>query len=133
MPSRSFGGLDRRVGLHRDRERRAIVHDVDRDRRFFGLLRREIDQRVDVAEADVIGAARDFRDRRRRAIALVDVHLKSLGFEVALVLGEEEPALRALIFPVQHEFQLGLRLRGRRERRRECERAGKRQQGTSVG
>ena len=63
--------LDRAVGLHRDREGRAVIHDVDRDRRFVRLLRCKLDQRVDVAEADVVGAVRDQRHGGGRAVALV--------------------------------------------------------------
>ena len=64
--------LDRAVGLHRHRERRLVEHHVDRDRRVLGLFRRKLDQRVDVAEADVIGAVGDQRDRGARAVALVE-------------------------------------------------------------
>ena len=64
--------LDRAVGLHRHREGRLVEHDVDRDRRFVRLLRGEFDQRVDVAEADVVGAVGDQRHGGARAVALVD-------------------------------------------------------------
>ncbi len=58
-----FRRLDAAVGFHGNGEGRLIVHDIDGDRRFFGLLRREFDQRIDVAEADVVGAVGDKRDR----------------------------------------------------------------------
>ena len=99
--------LDRAVGLHRDSERRPVVHDVDRDRRVFGLFGGKLDQRIDVAEAHVIRAVGDERDRSTGAVALIDRHLEAGGFEVAAVVGQEKPALRALVFPVQHHFQLG--------------------------
>jgi hypothetical protein len=59
-----LGRLDRAVGLHRHGERRLVEHDIDRDRRVVGLLGRELDQRVDVAEAGIIGAVRHQRHRR---------------------------------------------------------------------
>ena len=106
--------LDRAVRLHRHGEGRLVEHHIDRDRRVLGLLGRELDQRVDVAEADVVGAVRDQRYRCARAVALVERDLEPLGFEVAAVLRQEEHPLRALVFPVQHQLELGLRVGGRR-------------------
>ena len=45
--------------------------------------------------------------------------LEAFGFEIALVVGEEEHALRALVLPVQHHLELGglrRRRRGKRQR-----------------
>ena len=44
-------------------------------------------------------------------IAVIDAQVNPILLEIALVLGDEEEALRTLIFPIQHHFQLGLRLR----------------------
>ena len=46
------------------------------------------------------------------------VDVEAGGFEIAAVLGEEEPALRALVLPVQHHLSLvcGGGGRGRHER-----------------
>ena len=64
--------LDRAVGLDRDREGRAVVEHEDADRRLVRLLGRELDQRVDVAEAHVIGAVGDLRHRRAGTVALIE-------------------------------------------------------------
>ena len=81
------------------------------------MLRGKLDQRVDVAEADVIGAVGNQRHRGARAVALVERDLEAFGLEVTLVLREEEHPLRALVLPVQHQLDLGgLRLRRRGER-----------------
>ena len=129
LPSRSFGVLIAAVGAHRDGEWRPVVHHVDRDRRFCGLFGGELDQRIDVAEADVIGAVGHQRDRRAGAVALVHGDVEAGGFEIAAVVGEEKPALRALVFPVQHHFQLGFggRRRGVRKRDGSRERGGERE------
>ncbi len=100
--------LDRSVRLHRDGEGRAVEHHVDADgRRRIGarLAAGERDQRVDVAEAHVIGAGAHRADRRARAIALVDVEFDAGLPEIAVVLREEEPALRPLVAPVQHHLE----------------------------
>src|SRR6185437_7793761 len=90
--------------LHRiDRERRDAVNHEYGLRRVVGMLGREHGERVDVAEADVVGAACDARHRRARSLTLIHLHVETFGFEVALVLGEEEPRLRALIFPIEDE------------------------------
>src|SRR4029077_19730453 len=103
-----FWRLDRTIGLHRHREGWTVVHHIDRERCFLRLFRRELDQRVDVAKTDVVRAGCALWNGGGRAIALIDGDVEPLSLVVALVFGNEEPALRALIFPIQHEFELGL-------------------------
>ena len=107
--------LDRAVRLDRDREGRAVVEHEDADRRIVGLLRRKFDQRVDVAEAHVVGAIGDLRHGRAGAVALVEGDVEAFLLEVAAVLRQEEHSLRPLILPVQHHPDFGLRLCRSRE------------------
>jgi len=51
-------------------------------------------------------------DRRRRAVALVDGDFEAFLFEVTLVLGDEEPALRALILQFNTSLSLVCALAG---------------------
>ena len=62
-------------------------------------------------------------ERSPGAVALVERDFETFGFEVALVVREEEHPLRALVLPVQHQLQLGgLRGRGRCQRQRKADR-----------
>jgi hypothetical protein len=108
--------LDRTAGLHCNRKGRLVEHDIDRARSIVRLFRRQFDQGVDVAEADVIGAVGDQRHGGARAVALVDGDVEIFGFEIAEVLREEEHPLRALIFPVQNKLELSWGLRRREGR-----------------
>jgi hypothetical protein len=94
--------LDRAVRLHRHGEGRLVEHHIDRDRRVVRLLGRQLDQRVDIAEPDIVGAVGDQGNGGARTVALIERDLEPLGFEVAAVVSQEEHPLRALILPVQH-------------------------------
>ncbi len=78
-----------------------------------GFFAAKLDQRVDVAEAHVIGAVGDLRHRRARAVALVEGDVEARLLEVAAILGEEEHALRSLVLPVQDQLDPGVGLCGR--------------------
>ena len=96
-----------------DREGRLVVdheHGLDRRARI-GVA--ELDQRVDVAEAHVVGARRDAVDRLERAAGGVDGDVEALGLEVALVDRDQERRRRALELAVEREFDRGLRARPR--------------------
>ena len=75
------------------------------------MLGREDCQRVDVAEADIVGPACYARDRRARPFALVHLDVEAFGFEIPFILGDEEPRLRALVLPIEDEADLH-RIRG---------------------
>ena len=93
--------------LHRvDRERRNTIKHEHGFRRVFRMLGREDCQRVDVAEADIVGPACYARDRRARPFALVHLDVEAFGFEISFVLGDEEPRLRALVLPIEDEADL---------------------------
>src|SRR5260370_37373345 len=87
-------------------ERRLIDHHVDGDRRILGLPAGELDERIDVSEADVVGAVRHLCDRSTRAAALIDREIETLGLEVTAVVGEKEDSLGSLVFPIEHELEL---------------------------
>ena len=74
------------------------------------MLGGEVDERVDVAKANIVGAAGHLRDRRGRAVALIDFKIDALGLEVALVLRDEEKSLWSLVFPVEDHLELGFRV-----------------------
>ncbi|MFK4628585.1 orotate phosphoribosyltransferase-like protein [Bradyrhizobium elkanii] len=100
--------LDAARVLGDDREWRLVPHHVDHDRRILRLGRGVLDDRVDVAEAGVIGARHDARHGRAGALALVDHDVEALLFEVAVVLGVEERGVRALRLPAQRELDGGV-------------------------
>ena len=112
-----------------DREGRLVVdheHRLDRRARI-GVA--ELDQRVDVAEAHVVGAGRDAVDRLERARRGVDGDVEAFGLEVALVDGDHERRGRALELEVERELDLGLRGGGAGGERREWPRQGQARRG----
>ena len=87
-----------------NRERRLVVdheHRLDRRARI-GVA--ELDQRVDVAEAHVVGAGGHALDRLERAARAVDGDVEALGLEVALVDRDHERRGRAFELEVEREF-----------------------------
>ena len=101
-----------------DRERRLVVdheHRLDR-RAWIGVA--ELDQRIDVAEAHVVGAGRDAIDRLERTARGVDGDVEPLGLEVALVDRDHERRGGALELEVEREFDGRLRGGGVKRKRR---------------
>src|SRR6266849_6495467 len=96
---------------------------LDHQHRLDLLLRvlvLELDQRVDVEEAERIGAGGDPRDAGDRAGAGVDRHVEAFGLVVALVDGDEVGGGGTLELPVEGELDVGLRAcRARRHGGRE--------------
>ena len=83
--------------------RLVVDHEHGLDRRArIGVA--ELDQRVDVAEAHVVGARRDAVDRLERAAGGVDGDVEALGLEVALVDRDHERRRRAFELAVEREF-----------------------------
>ncbi len=111
LPSRSFGFDDAGLGHARDRERRLVVHHQHRLDLLVRILVLELDQRVDVEEADRIGAGCDAGDAGDRAGAGVDGDVEAFGLVVALVDGDEVRSGRPLELPVQGKLHVGLRER----------------------
>jgi hypothetical protein len=72
--------------------------------------------------------AADERHAGAGAVALVHGDVEALGFEIAAVFGEEEPALRSLILPIQDHLELGFRPRRWRSRGEKAENGDERQQ-----
>ena len=120
MPSRSFGLGDAGLGGGRDRERRLVVdhqHGLDLLVRVLVL---ELDQRVDVEEAERIGAGGDPRDAGDRAGTGVDRDVEALGLVVALVDRDEIGRRRPLELPVEGEFHIGVGGCGARSQSSRC-------------
>jgi len=74
---------------------------------------RKLNDGVHVPEARVIGAGSDPSDGRGRSGALIDIDVKTFGFEIALLLRPEHIGVDALIFPIQRKANLGGLLRDR--------------------
>ena len=72
----------------------------------------ELDQRIDVAEAHLVGAGGDAVDRLERARRRVDGDVEPFGLEVALVDRDQERRRRAFELEVEREFDRGLGARG---------------------
>jgi hypothetical protein len=101
-----------------DRERRAVVDHEHRLDRRGRVLVAELDQRIDVAEAHVVGAGGNTGDRLQRAGRGIDGDVESLSLVVALVEPDQERCRRALELEVEAEFDRCLR-RGRSGGQRE--------------
>ncbi len=98
-----------RLGEADDGEGRLVIdhqHGLDV---LVRVLVAEARQRVDVEESDRIGAGRDTRDAGDRTGAGVDGDVEPFGLVVALVDGDEIGSGRAFEFPVEREFEFGLR------------------------
>ena len=95
-----------------NRKRRLVVDHEDGLDRHVRIGVAELDQRIDVAEADVVGAGRDAVQRLERAAGGVDRDVETFGLVIALVGGDQERRRRALEFPVEREFHRRLRSGG---------------------
>ena len=111
LPSRSFGLLMPDFFSGGNGEGRTVVHHQHGLDLLVRVLVLEFHQRVDVEEADRIGAGGDARDARDRAGAAVDRHVEPFGLVVALVDRDEIRRGRAFEFPVQRKLQISLRER----------------------
>ena len=105
-------------------EGREIIDHEDAEDFLAGILDVVLDQRVQVGEADVVGAGRDALHGAGRALAGVHRHVQPLGLVVALLEGDEEGRGRPLEHPVEREFErrLGRCAIGRGEREDAAER-----------
>ncbi|MEZ5859353.1 MAG: hypothetical protein R3D28_10275 [Geminicoccaceae bacterium] len=83
-----------------------------------GVRRVELDQRVDVGEAHLVGARGDAGDGTGRAVAAVDRDGQPLLGEIPQVIGGDDRRCRPLVFPVQGELDVRLRERGAAQERR---------------
>jgi hypothetical protein len=63
---------------------------------WLGSLVEELDDRVDVAEAHLVGAGGDARDRFHRTVAGVDGDVQALLGEITAILGQQEAGGRPL-------------------------------------
>jgi hypothetical protein len=102
---------DAGLGGGGDREGWLVIDHQHRLDGLVGVLVAELDQRVDVEESDRIGAGGNARDAGDRAGPRVDRDVEPFGLVVALVDGDEVGRGRALEFPVEGEFHVGLRRR----------------------
>ena len=99
---------DAGLGRRRDGERRLVVHHHDGDDLLVRVLVLELDQRIDVEEAERIGAGGDAGDAGDRAGAGVDGDVEAFGLVVALVDGDEIGRRRAFELPVEGELDVGV-------------------------
>jgi hypothetical protein len=111
---------DAGLGGGGDSERRLVVDHQHRLDLLVRVLVLEFDQRVDVEEADRIGAGRDARDPGDRAGAGVDGDVEPLGLVVALVDGNEIRRRRTFELPVEGELHIGLSGYGARRQGGRC-------------
>jgi hypothetical protein len=91
-----------------DGERRLVVHHQHRLDLLVGVLVQELHQRIDVEEADRIGACGNARDAGDRTGTGVDRDVQAFGLVVALVERDEVGRRRPLELPVEREFKIGL-------------------------
>ena len=98
---------DRTIGLHRNGEGWAIEggRNCHRRRATCRAARHKLDQRIDVAKTKIIGTGSHHPHRGARAIALIYGDGKAGLAEITPVIRQKEPALGALIAPIQHHFE----------------------------
>ncbi len=89
-----------------DGERGVVKDHADGDERLVGVASVELDHRVDVGIAQVIGAARDLAHRVRGPVPSVNRDIQAFLSEVPLVEGHQERRLWPLEHPVEREFEL---------------------------
>src|SRR5262249_60273889 len=90
-----------------DREVRFVVHQQYGLGFFVRVLVPELDQRVDVEEADRIGAGGDAGDAGDGARAGIDGDVEALGLVVAFVDGDEVGGRGSLELPVEGKLHIG--------------------------
>ena len=61
-----------------------------RNRGILRLSAGELDQRVDISEADIIGPVCDQPDGSARAVALIDGEVETLRFEISAIVGKKK-------------------------------------------
>src|SRR5262249_61004658 len=99
---------DAGLGGGGDREWWLVVNPQRRLDLFGRVLVLELDQRVDVEEAERIGAGRNTGDAGDRARTRIDGDVETFGLVVALVDGDEIRRRRSFELPVEGEFHVGL-------------------------
>ncbi len=100
----SFGLVTPRLLRADDREGRLVVDHEDRLDRHVRIGVAELDQRVDVAEAHVVGARRDAVDRLERAAGGVDRDVRGLRPCSSPCRAATRNGAEALEFEVEREF-----------------------------
>ena len=95
--------LDRAVRLGDQRKGRAVVHHEHHGGLFARPGTGNLDDRIHIAEAGVIGTGQDARHRCGGALSLVDGDSEILCREVTPLLRPEHERMNALIFPVENE------------------------------
>jgi len=119
---------DTGLGSGADRECRFVIdhqHGLDF---LVRVLVPELDQRIDVEEADRIGAGGDAGDAGNGAGAGIDGHVETLGLVVPFIDRDEVGGRGALELPVEGKLHIGLRANGAHrqgDRRRAREHAEK--------
>src|SRR5262249_16852279 len=68
----------------------------------------ELDKRVDIAEAYVVGARGDAIDRFKRTVSRLDRHVESFRSEIATVYRNQKGCGRSFELPIKCEFDRGL-------------------------
>src|SRR5262249_54724202 len=69
----------------------------------------ELDKRVDIAEANVVGARGDAIDRFKRTVPRLDRHVESFSSKIATVYRNQKGCGRSFELPIKFEFDGGLR------------------------
>src|SRR5205823_114519 len=101
-------------------ERRPAVDLIDHYRWLARLLRSLLDDRIDVAEPCIVGAAHDAREGCGRPFPLVDGDVEPFGFEVTLLARDVVPGVDALELEVEGETDRREGLaRGRKHKERD--------------
>ena len=96
-------GGDPLVGTADDGESRLFVNDLNGFDRLVRVRVEEFDQRVDVAEAHLVGAGGAPRDCFERTVARVDRNLDASLLEVAALLRQQEAGCRPFELPIERE------------------------------
>ena len=105
------------LGEAADRERRTVVQHVDRFAGIVRVLGVELHQHIDVAEAELVGAAADARGDLARSVGRVHGELEAFGRVIALLIRKKERRVRPVIRSVERHLEF---LRQRRRERQRC-------------
>jgi hypothetical protein len=103
------------LGKAARRQRRAIVEHVHGKPGIGGILGVELHQHVDVAEAEIVGAAADAGHRLAGAAGWVERDLEAFERVVAALFREKKRRVGAVIGRIERNLEVGF---GRRRRRR---------------